>query len=791
MEDVKYNKSGLFNRPPPTSVSTSAKKQNEPISIPIGNGCPSINANPGDGPMIAKIQEMIENKKHVVCKIMTYDGYFKPNGTAFMIGPNLLITNHHVLPNQEIAKKSHALFEVFSDSSSADKSNRLYDYVSLFPNQKEGGYFFSGVPDDLSTTVNYSKEYLDYSIVAFKPSDHTTKIAKYAFSLFENEATECISPQKEMPIGMIHFPETPSENTISGLLKISLQGRILKLPEDTIYGLHNIQTEKGSSGAPLIVSTGQATGIHCKGKIANDRTISYADPHFNGFIPIVDIMRHLSFDVKNQIKNYIENYKKPSHNNNNYYPPEFPAYLPSQAEAGSYIDTAINFQELIFLFNQIYARKNELRQIAIIGAPGMGKNFLATRLALQMRLHFSIVLFLPENNCEKAKKILLTHAKDRLKTRNDGESDESLIQRYLKNESKPYLLVLDEAEGDKTYKKLQPLLPDSHQNKFILTTSHIAPGSIQERDCYLIKPFNLDESIQFLKILLPSLNVEDIKLKKESSEFKQLKHLLETLEGIPSAIKCTAELIKLTGGSLQTFFSDFQKEGIAFFKKSLSNSHLSTIQRWEKLVAILKDHSLSTTAEINTHRLALDILFLCAFFKSGPIYDALIVQCFAEKYTQPQINTSDYRVAIRLLLEHSVVSRVNNPSICQMSCFSLPLFIRDIIEYLIPPKEKINYLIAGTKALARFYDNPHITGIEIEVCSRQFKQIIDRTDWDEAFPHISSIINTHKQIRKLILSPLNASPPVIDQHSDKPKLSFNLKLRHWKNYLSPIGSFKS
>ncbi|CAM0117464.1 hypothetical protein RSOCI_03845 [Rhabdochlamydiaceae symbiont of Dictyostelium giganteum] len=879
----------------PSIITSEAQADSH---LPAGNdGFSSINADPDDSQDISQLHEHMKTKKFVVCKIMTYhQGSTKPNGTAFMISPNLLMTNHHVLRNKEIAQNSYAIFEIFSEDLSVKKSNRMHDYVPLFPEIEEGGYFFSGAPENARESFIYNKENLDYSIVAFKPSVNTTRIAQHFFSLIDSNTTEEQQLKKNMNVAILHFPEIPcGKNMLSGLLKIAT-GKIIELPNSEIYAKYNLPTEIGSSGSPIFAPNGKLVGIHCRGKIVNNNKNLHLDSFFNGCIPILDVIKHLPKEVKNKITEYSQ--QNPTPFRKNYYISSQFDYLQIKAEEGDYIERTSHLQELVSLFNKIYCRKNHLRKITIIGGPGMGKKFLATRLALQMASQFSVVLFLQKDNYEDVKEILLERAKVLPATRGNPESEKVAIRSYLREEDLPYLLVLDGRAGYETYDKLKLFLPFQDYNKFILSTSQTLDRHLEDYNNYYIQPFNLNESIQYIKKIIPSLKSENENLSqllkklerilsktekitqllkklnemhsdderlielldilKKSPEKNKIKQLLEILNeisqdtalngqspqdeklqqllhelesipsedpelfklfgqlediitknqqlkktlnkfnGIPLVIKCAAITLKnICENSTEKFLKHLKSNGAKIFNVQGS----IIIEKWVDSLNTLKNDAHTFTAyslSPNIHLLAMDVLYLCAFLKKGSIDDMLVMNSFPKKY--PTATDFDYQNAIHILIKYSMISRVENLSNKNSPCFSIPRCVKDIIESLIPPQEKQTYFISAAKALARFLKK----SMNLETSSSpledsdiypfqfneptnnppQLEKIINHKEWGNAFDHISTAVNTPREILDLILKEKETQSIIPPTNPIRSWIQFRPKFTPFKIYLT-------
>ena len=67
-----------------------------------------------------------------VCRIKTLDpgGSTPAYGTGFLVGPGLLLTNHHVLRNVDDANRSLAEFDYELDLNFVEKRGRIFSFVA-------------------------------------------------------------------------------------------------------------------------------------------------------------------------------------------------------------------------------------------------------------------------------------------------------------------------------------------------------------------------------------------------------------------------------------------------------------------------------------------------------------------------------------------------------------------------------------------------------------------------------------------------------------------------------------
>ncbi|WP_167376067.1 trypsin-like serine peptidase [Methylobacterium tarhaniae] len=164
-----------------------------------------------------------------VCKIERQDG--RP-GTGFLVSPNVILTNNHVISSFEEAERSVCIFNYELD---IEGNSRSPVSVRLDP----AGLFIT------SDTVEF--EGLDYTFV---------KIATGRDTVFGHVRASRGSSNisKGEPANLIHHPEgSPKCVTIQDNRVDEDQGLLLKYLSDT---------EGGSSGAPVFNNRWQGVGLH-------------------------------------------------------------------------------------------------------------------------------------------------------------------------------------------------------------------------------------------------------------------------------------------------------------------------------------------------------------------------------------------------------------------------------------------------------------------------------------------------------------------------------------------------
>lgn len=164
----------------------------------------------------------LEASKAVV-RIRTSEGL----GTGFMIAPDLLMTNNHVIKTQEIAQKSDFSFNYQLDINGKE-----------CPTQTIGA---------LADGVFYTNEELDFTVVNLKDVPEFGN-----FLIFKSKLA-----QQDDRVAIIQHPG-------GHLKKISIQNNFVAYADKQVLQ-YTTSTENGSSGSPVFDDDFQVIGIHHSG----------------------------------------------------------------------------------------------------------------------------------------------------------------------------------------------------------------------------------------------------------------------------------------------------------------------------------------------------------------------------------------------------------------------------------------------------------------------------------------------------------------------------------------------
>jgi endonuclease G len=166
------------------------------------------------------------------------------NGTGFLVAPWLLMTNNHVLPTEEVAEAAGVRFGYQQQESG--------DVVGVKNVRVDPARFFVTSPEDQ----------LDFTVVALGPMPGgadapgdvlgTIPLVGSTGKILEGE-----------PINIIQHPEgRPKEIAFRN-------NRLIKLVDDDVL-TYSTDTDRGSSGAPVLNDQWELVGLHRSSVEATD-----------------------------------------------------------------------------------------------------------------------------------------------------------------------------------------------------------------------------------------------------------------------------------------------------------------------------------------------------------------------------------------------------------------------------------------------------------------------------------------------------------------------------------------
>ena len=165
-------------------------------------------------------------------------------GTGFLVGPGLAMTNHHVIEDEDDARRAQFQFD-YQDNASGDLLPR-HDY------QADPGAFFFTDPD------------LDFTIVGLAAlSDHGRSLTAYPWLKLIGETGKAEAGD---PVNIIQHPR-------GGLKQIAFrENKIIEIPDSRKSFLYyTTDTEPGSSGSPCFNDQWEIVALHHSGVPALNR----------------------------------------------------------------------------------------------------------------------------------------------------------------------------------------------------------------------------------------------------------------------------------------------------------------------------------------------------------------------------------------------------------------------------------------------------------------------------------------------------------------------------------------
>ncbi len=158
------------------------------------------------------------------------------HGTGFLVAPNILLTNHHVLNDETVASKAVAEFDYRTSEA---------DLLGGPPNSTPSAVHFKMTPERLFITSSF--EDFDYTFVWIESA------AAEQFGTIQMTRGSFLIRQTE-PTFILHHPNGhPQKASVDDTELLSVNSSFL---------LYAADTEGGSSGAPVFNKHGQLAGLH-------------------------------------------------------------------------------------------------------------------------------------------------------------------------------------------------------------------------------------------------------------------------------------------------------------------------------------------------------------------------------------------------------------------------------------------------------------------------------------------------------------------------------------------------
>lgn len=177
-----------------------------------------------------------------VCRLKTLATRGGPAdyATGFLVTPRLLLTNHHVLPDQESAGRTLAEFDLELDVNFVDRRGRIF---ILSP-----------------TEVFFTSAELDCTIVAISPVGHDgTPVTDYGYLPLIPQSGKGIPGEH---VSIVQHPQGQTKQIVVR------ENKIISLDKDRYPGIpsafihYTADTERGSSGSPVFNDQWDLVAVH-------------------------------------------------------------------------------------------------------------------------------------------------------------------------------------------------------------------------------------------------------------------------------------------------------------------------------------------------------------------------------------------------------------------------------------------------------------------------------------------------------------------------------------------------
>lgn len=176
---------------------------------------------------------------NTVCRLVGVDVFqnYSPIGTGFLVSPNLLMTNNHVIPDIEAARSIKAQF----------------GYELGFDGSIQPFSVFELKPDTFFVTSD--KDNLDYTLVAVAPkSDIGVELNRYGWNRLIGSTGKAVNGE---PLTIIQHPNGQPK-------QIALRENML-VHRDDRFLIYQTDTNPGSSGSPVFNNQWEIVALHHSG----------------------------------------------------------------------------------------------------------------------------------------------------------------------------------------------------------------------------------------------------------------------------------------------------------------------------------------------------------------------------------------------------------------------------------------------------------------------------------------------------------------------------------------------
>lgn len=193
-----------------------------------------------------------------VCRIRIPGSGGESHGTGFLVGPRLLLTNHHVLASQDEASQAEAEFDYEHDADGVLKPPVQF-------NLKPAELFFTSME-------------LDFTLVAVAPqSDRSISIERFGFIPLLPVSGKSLDGEW---VSIIQHPGgKPKQISIRANRVIELKPGQAPGADPAKFIHYRTDTEPGSSGSPVLNDQWQAIALHHRA-VAKPGTQNLPEPEW-------------------------------------------------------------------------------------------------------------------------------------------------------------------------------------------------------------------------------------------------------------------------------------------------------------------------------------------------------------------------------------------------------------------------------------------------------------------------------------------------------------------------------
>ncbi|GAB5411764.1 MAG: hypothetical protein ChlgKO_08780 [Chlamydiales bacterium] len=516
-------------------------------------------------PNAKRFAEHIEKHAQAVLQIRVTDS---KRGTGCLIGGNLLITNHHVIANQndaEIAEvRCWAVTEIIGTSTKFECSK-----LKLNPFE-----FFYTSPNYITDAgVQPAKEnHLDFTIVAIVNDPFLTKLQECCFNLF---SVIDLKPKKEICI--IHHPDTIDDETQLRGGRERTYGVTHLINELSLH--HDAIAQPGSSGSPIIDNRGRFIALHHQGDMCPDSlSRDYRYAVLTSAIVANLEKANISTVLKQQIADSVLELEK------------LVCDHELQDRWVDVPDSPRDFTGRDTELKDIQTKLANHQRVAITGLGGIGKSTIVHEFVKRNKVPYKVIQLIKGFDRKAIQNGLLELADNRKICGKDAEEKLENLKKHLEGAS-GFLLIFDGVDTRDGLGFLYTFLP--RKMKSIVVTSRLSEDEIEvfNYSTIPVKEFVLNEARNYIEAA--------------TGFTEDAENLAVILGSLPLALRHATSYIKKQNINIELFLERYKKQKTALFGKKFPkpSDQLTVLKTWS-----INLGEMSATT--------LDLFLCCAYF--GP-----------------------------------------------------------------------------------------------------------------------------------------------------------------------------